>query len=136
MIDLQGDPGRHWQSCEKNPGYPRHSAEGILWNDLHRSKVSERGMWQDAAYGHDTTGWPGAHHLSASAMAEVKNILRQMDRKWDQVTLLNRYRNKEETPGKPHTDQNMPTVLTETILPRGSLATTLGSYPPVLLEPG
>lgn len=40
VVAFRGDPGCHWQSCEKNPGSPRHSAEGIPWNDLYRPKVS------------------------------------------------------------------------------------------------
>lgn len=69
VVAFQGDPECHWQSCKKNPGSPRHSAERIPWNGLHGEQTKgELDMWQDAARGRDTTRRPETHHSSASAM--------------------------------------------------------------------
>ncbi|VCX43350.1 unnamed protein product, partial [Gulo gulo] len=41
MVAFQGGPQCHWQSCEKNPGSPSHSAKRTTGNDIHRPKVNQ-----------------------------------------------------------------------------------------------
>lgn len=41
VVDFQGDPVSHWQSCENNLGSPSHSEEMFAGNDLDRPKVNQ-----------------------------------------------------------------------------------------------
>ena len=41
VVAFQGDPVRHWQSCEKDPNSLSHSEEMFPENDLHRQKVNQ-----------------------------------------------------------------------------------------------